>query len=126
LHRRDRGGTVIKAVSDLLPDATRSIVVEVVDLTSRSIVKGGDSVAQGGFGPTLPAAAIPLSAATFQRRARWPCHRSGGVGHLHRMACARRAASLIRSAASTMRSDSDELPTNPATLQPLSQIQETP
>jgi len=54
LHRRDRGGTVIKAVSDLLPDATRSIVVEVVDLTSRSIVKGGDSVAQGVSGRPCP------------------------------------------------------------------------
>ena len=52
-------GTVIKAVSDLLPDETRSIVVEVVNLTSRSLVKGGDSFAHGGFGPTLPAAAIP-------------------------------------------------------------------
>jgi hypothetical protein len=52
-------GAVIKAVSDLLPDETRSLLVEVVNLTSRSLTKGWDKFDHGGFGPTLPTARIP-------------------------------------------------------------------
>ena len=52
-------GTVIKAVSDLLPDETRSLVVEVVNLSSRALVKGTDDFAHGGLGPTLPRGLVP-------------------------------------------------------------------
>ena len=52
-------GTVIQAVSDLLPDETRSLVVEIVNLSSRSLTKGGDGFDHGGFGATLPTAVIP-------------------------------------------------------------------
>ncbi len=49
---------VIKAVSDLLPNETRSIVVEVANLTSRPISKIADNFAHGGFGPSLPSGLI--------------------------------------------------------------------
>jgi hypothetical protein len=49
----------IQALSDLLPDETRSLIVEIVNLTSRSLTKGQDGFDHGAFGPTLPAALIP-------------------------------------------------------------------
>jgi hypothetical protein len=50
---------VIKVLSDLLPNETRSVVVEIVNLTSRTLTKGGDSFDRGAFGPSLPQAQIP-------------------------------------------------------------------
>jgi len=52
-------GTVIKALSDLLPDEGRTVVVEVVNLTGRALTKGWDHFDHGGFGSVLPAAVIP-------------------------------------------------------------------
>lgn len=49
----------IKVLSDALPDETRSIVVEVVNLTSRGLQKGQEGFDSGGFGPALPDPSIP-------------------------------------------------------------------
>jgi hypothetical protein len=49
---------LIKSVSDLLPNETRSIVVEMDNLTSRTLTKIGDNFAHGGFGQSLPKLAI--------------------------------------------------------------------
>jgi hypothetical protein len=45
---------LIKSVSDLLPNETRSIVVEMDNLTSRTLTKIADNFADGGFGQSLP------------------------------------------------------------------------
>lgn len=50
---------LIKSLSDLVPNETRSFVVEVVNLTSRTLTKVGDNFAHGGFGATLPQLQIP-------------------------------------------------------------------
>src|SRR5215475_4451433 len=52
-------GELIEAVSAQVPDDTRSVVVEIVNLSNRSLTKGGDGFDHGGFGPVLPAAVIP-------------------------------------------------------------------
>ena len=49
-----RQSDLIKAVSDLLPNETRSIVVEINNVTSHPITKVGDNFAHGGFGSSLP------------------------------------------------------------------------
>lgn len=50
---------MIKALSDVLPDEGRTVIVEIVNLTSRILTKGGDHFDHGGFSATLPAAVIP-------------------------------------------------------------------
>ena len=52
-------GALIEAVSAQVPDETRSVIVEIVDLSNRSLTKGGDGFDHGGFGPVPPAAVIP-------------------------------------------------------------------
>jgi hypothetical protein len=51
--------TLIEAVSAQVPDQTRSVVVNIVNLSSRSLTIGRDGFDYGGFGPVLPAAVIP-------------------------------------------------------------------
>ncbi len=50
---------LLKKISDFLPNETRSIIVEVDNLTNRTLTKGSDSFDSGGFGPTLPDPIVP-------------------------------------------------------------------
>ena len=50
---------VIREVGNLLDSQERSIVVEVANLTGRTLTKVGHTFDGGGFGPTLPQATIP-------------------------------------------------------------------
>jgi hypothetical protein len=52
-------GALIEAVSAQVPDETRSVVVDIVNRSSRSLTIGRDGFDYGGFGPVLPAAVIP-------------------------------------------------------------------
>jgi hypothetical protein len=51
--------SLIQSVSDLLPNETRSIVIEINNETSHPLIKTADNFAHGGFGPTLPKQRIP-------------------------------------------------------------------
>jgi hypothetical protein len=62
-------GDVIKKLSDVLPDETRSVIVEVINLSSKNLSKGADDFAHGGFGPDLPQAQIgPLKSDVFSTK----------------------------------------------------------
>jgi len=59
-------GTLIKSLSDLLPNETRSTIVEIDNLTSHPLTKKTDNFDSGGFGPTLPKGQIaPFSTDVF-------------------------------------------------------------
>lgn len=57
---------LIKAISDLLPNETRSTLIEVNNLTSHTLTKIGDNFAHGGFGQTVPRGQVaPFSTDIF-------------------------------------------------------------
>src|SRR5215469_14307176 len=49
----------IGKVSDLLPNETRSVVVEIDNVTPFTMTKTGDNFSSGGLGQTLPRITLP-------------------------------------------------------------------
>jgi hypothetical protein len=51
--------SLIDKVSDLLPNETRSVIVEIDNVTPFTMTKTGDNFGSGGFGQTLPRIPLP-------------------------------------------------------------------